>query len=110
MTRKDDERLQHQLEQKLISHGMRPPCQLHVTVRDGVVTLTGTVQHDYQKRAAVHACRTQTGVRSVINQITAPGFHNVWINQKEWQPQKSPSDTAPPKGGDQPPAEKTDPH
>lgn len=85
MNRKEDERLQHQLEQKLVSHGLRPPCRVHVAVRNGVVTISGAVQHDYQKRAAVHACRATSGVRSVIDNLQAPGFHSAWTSVKEWE-------------------------
>jgi hypothetical protein len=84
MNRKADERLQHQLEQKLLAHGMRPPCRVTVNVRDGVVTVSGIVQHDYQKNAAIHACRATSGVRMVVNNLQSPGFHSVWSNSKEW--------------------------
>jgi hypothetical protein len=59
-----------------------------VTVRDGVVTLSGSVQHEYQKRAAVHACRATSGVRMVVDNLQAPGFQNVWSTKKEWEPAK----------------------
>ena len=83
MTRKADEHLQHQLEQKLLAHGLRPPCRVTVVVRGGVVTVSGTVQHDYQRNAVVHACRSMTGVKRIVNNVQAPGFHNVWKSTKD---------------------------
>ena len=88
MTRKSDEHLQNQVEQKLLAHGIRPPCRVTVVVRNGVVTVSGTVQHDYQRSAVVHACRAMTGVKRIVNNVQAPGFHNVWKSTKEWEQAK----------------------
>ena len=85
MPRKADERLLGQVQQKLFYHGLRPPCKVTAEVKDGIVTLTGTVQHEYQKRAASHACRGMGAVKRVINNSQTPGFKNVWGSRKEWE-------------------------
>ena len=103
MTRKADERLLGQVQQKLFFHGLRPPCKVTAELRDGIVTLTGTVQHEYQKRAAVHALRGMAAVKRVVNNIQTPGFKNVWTSRKEWDYKPNVEEGSKPAG--QPPAE-----
>jgi hypothetical protein len=80
-----DERLRNQLEHKLASHGIRPPCKVVVGVRNGQVTLSGTVQFDYQKRAAAHACRAMSGVKGVVDQIQVAAHKSPWAaNPSQW--------------------------
>jgi len=78
MTRKDDERLQRRVEQRLASRGLRAPCRIQVSVNKGVVTLTGQVQYDYQKRAAVKAIQTLDGIQSVIEQLQVAPPKRAW--------------------------------
>jgi len=47
-----------------------PESRIHVVVSHGVVTLTGDVDHYFQRHAAENAVRRLGGVRSVINLIT----------------------------------------
>lgn len=46
------------------------PEDLQAEVEDGWITLTGTVEWGYQKRAAEDAVRMLTGVKGVINHIS----------------------------------------
>jgi osmotically-inducible protein OsmY len=46
------------------------PAGLNVTVRDGYITLTGTVSWMFEKAAAEKAVKYLRGVRGVFNQIT----------------------------------------
>ncbi|WP_412538763.1 BON domain-containing protein [Longispora sp. K20-0274] len=46
-----------------------PPCTVRATVREHVVTLTGTVRWDYQRRAAERAVSYIRGVTGVDNRI-----------------------------------------
>jgi osmotically-inducible protein OsmY len=46
-----------------------PDDRVRVRVSGGVATLSGTVQHDEQKRATESCVRAVNGVRDVINQI-----------------------------------------
>ncbi len=43
---------------------------MNVAVTDGRVTLSGTVEWQYQKDAAVRAVRDLTGVKAVLNNIS----------------------------------------
>jgi osmotically-inducible protein OsmY len=47
-----------------------PAGRIHVMVSHGDVTLTGTVDHYFQRYAAENAVRQLSGVRSVINMLT----------------------------------------
>jgi osmotically-inducible protein OsmY len=47
-----------------------PQDRVHLTVEDGWVTLTGEVEWDYQRRAAVGAVRFLVGVTGVTDRLT----------------------------------------
>ena len=49
--------------------GAIPPDAILVSVADGVVTLTGNVDHAYQRIAALWAVQSLWGVRDVDNQV-----------------------------------------
>jgi osmotically-inducible protein OsmY len=55
--------------QALQSHMSVPPQAVTVTVRDGFVTLEGTVEWNYQRSAAESAVRHLKGVQNVSNDI-----------------------------------------
>jgi len=55
--------------QVLINHGLRPPCEIHVLSRSGTVTLTGTIQFEYQRKNAVRSASAVPGVRRVKDQL-----------------------------------------
>ena len=46
-----------------------PDDRIHAKVTDGVVTLSGTVGHDEQKRAAEGCARKVEGVRGIRNLV-----------------------------------------
>ncbi len=54
---------------QLSNHGMRSPCRIAVAARKGDVTLSGTIQFEYQRIAALHAVRGIDGVRRVMDQL-----------------------------------------
>jgi hypothetical protein len=78
MLHKADDRLKSQVEQLLSCRGIRPPCKVSVSVRNGVVTLSGTVQYAHQKHTVVHACRASSGVRQVIDNLQVPPPKPAW--------------------------------
>ena len=45
------------------------PDSVRATVRDGMLTLDGTVEWDFQRRAAAHAVGYIAGVHNVFNNI-----------------------------------------
>ena len=55
--------------QVLINHGLRPPCDIHVTSKSGTVTLAGSVQFEYQRKNAARSASVVPGVRRVKNQL-----------------------------------------
>jgi osmotically-inducible protein OsmY len=57
-------------------HAEVPP-QVSVVVSDGVITLKGTVEWNYQKDAAARVLRYLKGVRNVVNDITVRPHVNV---------------------------------
>jgi osmotically-inducible protein OsmY len=69
VAKKDDDRLELRLTNKLGNIGLRAPCRLQIEVYDGTVTLKGMVQYEYQKKAAITAARSMEGVHGVIDQL-----------------------------------------
>ncbi len=57
--------VQHALE----LHAFVPDDAIKITVREGVVTLEGVVQWDYQRRSAESVVQGVSGVRAVINSL-----------------------------------------
>ncbi|MGD0502667.1 MAG: BON domain-containing protein [Steroidobacteraceae bacterium] len=49
-----------------------PGNRVKVLVEDGMITLSGEVARDYQRRAATDSVRTLMGVKGVSNQMTLP--------------------------------------
>lgn len=64
----------HQIVQKVTTQlprrGIRPPCNVRVSVRNGTVTLSGTIEFEMQRKAAVHAATGVNGVLRVIDNLT----------------------------------------
>ncbi len=63
-----DQKISSEVQVKLASRGLRSPCNLSVTTKNGEVTLTGTVQYAHQKAAAVQVATSVAGVRRVTDQ------------------------------------------
>ena len=55
--------------QTLAWNSVIPKDSVSITVSDGMLTLSGTVDWQYQKDAAARAMRNLTGVRGVINSL-----------------------------------------
>jgi osmotically-inducible protein OsmY len=85
MAKKEDDRLQMRIENKLGSHGLRSPCRIAVEVYDGRVTLRGTVVYEYQRRAAVTTVRSFDGVRGVTDLIKVLPAVNRWDDETQEQ-------------------------
>ena len=52
-----DRQILQKVTAQLPRRGIRPPCDVRVSVHDGTVTLTGKLEFDLQRKAAV-ACGT----------------------------------------------------
>jgi osmotically-inducible protein OsmY len=69
MGSKEDEKINMQVINKLAGRGITNPCKVSVSSNKGEVTLTGTVQHQHQRKAAEQVATGVTGVRRVQNQL-----------------------------------------
>ncbi len=69
MGSKEDTKINLQIANKLASRGINNPCKVTVSCNKGEVTLSGTVQHPHQRKAAEQAATGITGVRRVNNQL-----------------------------------------
>src|SRR5262245_38978477 len=98
MRSKDDDRLRLRLENKLSNQGLRAPCRLSVEVYQKMVTLTGKVLYDYQKRAAIQAARSMDGVTGVIDRLKVEPPTKNW-EQEPHTPSKPASDSIDPMQG-----------
>ena len=66
----NDDRITRSVSSKLATRGFDSQSKLKVHTSKGLVTLTGTVLHAHQKRAAVRAIAGMAGVRRIIDQLT----------------------------------------
>ncbi len=73
-----DEVLQQKVAVQLTKKGIRPPCRVTVSVRNGVVTLSGTLQYELQRKTAIKAAQEVPGVRQVIDQMQVPKAAAAW--------------------------------
>lgn len=67
--RRSDERIKDDINDRLTWHGDLDASDIEVDVRDGIVTLTGTVDDRYQKRMAENLAENVSGVEDVNNQL-----------------------------------------
>jgi len=66
---KNNEELQHDVQEAIKVEPLLHAAEIGVIVRDGIVTLTGSVESYAKKRAAEHAAKTVLGVLAVVEQI-----------------------------------------
>jgi hypothetical protein len=65
----NDATITRNAHQHIAGTGLRSPCHIQVQTRNGEVTLSGIVQYDHQRTAAVHAVRNLEGVKRVIENL-----------------------------------------
>ena len=65
-----DRQIVQKVTVQLPARGIRPPCNVRVHVRNGTVTLSGTIEFEMQRKAALHAATGVNGVQRVIDQLT----------------------------------------
>jgi osmotically-inducible protein OsmY len=64
-----DQRVSQDVTRRLSSCGVRPPCSVVVSNRDGSITLSGEIEHERQRRSAVRAAQNTAGVKRVVDQL-----------------------------------------
>jgi osmotically-inducible protein OsmY len=70
-----DRMIQQKVTQQLPRRGIRPPSDVHVTVSNGTVTLSGKIEFEMQRKAAHHAASAVNGVHRVVDHLTV--MHNT---------------------------------
>jgi hyperosmotically inducible periplasmic protein len=63
---------------QLVNRGIRSPCEVTVQVRRGVVTLSGKVEFEHQRTAAIHAVRQIDGANYVVDHLSVMQKTSVW--------------------------------
>lgn len=71
--RRDDAAIKRDVESALFYDNLVNSYQVNVDVRDGVVTLSGTVDSAEEKRAAEEDARAVPGVRDVVSNLIIKG-------------------------------------
>ncbi len=64
-----DNTVSQHVSQVLLQRGFRAPCRIDVSVKAGMVTPTGNIQYENQRRNVIRAAQTVTGVRRVIDKL-----------------------------------------
>ena len=73
MLRRDkvpDAKITQQVTQRLSSGGIRPPSRVVVATASGEVTLSGSIQYEHQRQAAMQATRGVDGIRRVVDRLS----------------------------------------
>jgi osmotically-inducible protein OsmY len=83
VARKTDAEIAEAVFNALKWHSAVPEEKVKIKVEDGIVTLEGELEWEYQKLNARNAIENLTGVRSVINLITMkPRISPIEVEQK----------------------------
>jgi osmotically-inducible protein OsmY len=64
-----DQRVSESVTRHLSNRGVRPPCNVVVSNRDGSITLSGHIEYEHQRRSAVRAAQNTDGVKRVVDQL-----------------------------------------
>ncbi len=73
-----DHLLNQNVIRQLSNHGMRPPCKVTVSTRNGSTTLSGHIQYEHQRRPAVRAAQNTQGVQRVVDQLQVIPKSSHW--------------------------------
>ena len=77
---RSDQRIEEDVNEHLTHHGGVDASNIQVTVKDGEVTLSGSVNSRFEKRVAEDVAEACSGVKEVHNQLRV---------QQQWQNQSS---------------------
>jgi len=72
-----DKRIIQQVNKRLARTGVSQ-CKISVSARNGYVTLSGTIQFEYQRKAMIRAAQGVEGVRQVVDQLTVVSRRTRW--------------------------------
>jgi len=74
-----DKQLSQKVQQRLARAGVGSQSSISVQVRNGDVTLSGSLQYEIQRRSVLQAASGVSGVRRVVDQL------QVKVAAKKWQ-------------------------
>jgi osmotically-inducible protein OsmY len=57
-------------QRQLSRCGIRAPCRVTISSNRGEVTLSGTLQYEHQRHAAMQSIQSVEGVRRIIDRLT----------------------------------------
>jgi hyperosmotically inducible periplasmic protein len=69
MNKVSDEAITQLATRQLSNRGMQSPCHINVKSHRGDITLSGTIQYEHQRLAAIHAVRSIDGVHHVVDNL-----------------------------------------
>ena len=78
VAKKEDDRIELRINNKLCNIGLRAPCRIQVDVYNGSVRIKGKVLFDYQKKAALMAVRSMDGVTGIIDELKVEPHARAW--------------------------------
>ena len=78
-----DKSITQKVTQHLISRGMRSPCCIEVQTTRGTVTVSGKVEYEHQRTAALHIVRDVEGVNNVVDHLQVMQKTSVWARPGE---------------------------
>ena len=81
-----DKTINHKVTQELSARGMRAPCSIAVQTNKGVVTLSGNIEYEHQRNAAMQAVRHLDGVSRVVDQLHVKPKTSPWKLEPARQP------------------------
>ena len=73
-----DKSITTKLNQRLVRAGLGSQSKVAITVRNGTVTLSGTLQYEMQRRSVLNSARGTAGVRNVIDQLQVAPKKKNW--------------------------------
>ncbi len=73
-----DKQLSQKVQQRLSRAGVGSQSTISVQVRNGDVTLSGSLQYETQRRSVIHAARGVAGVRQVVDRLKAKPAVRKW--------------------------------
>ena len=64
-----DPKIAQHVTQRLANRGIRSPSHINVTSSGGQVTLSGSIQYQHQRQAALQTARGVEGVKGVVDML-----------------------------------------
>jgi hypothetical protein len=74
--RRSDERIKEEISERLTTHPDIDASDIDITVADGVVTLSGTVEDRHEKRLAEYIAEDALGINDIDNRLKVR--HGLW--------------------------------